>query len=157
MRYICFYLNFQECIANYLNCLVYVDIFMNISNNHVTWLRNPQRQKEEMMLKRHRHTRAADTHGLQERAWWPREQATTGCSAVAGGAVPCADHIPTCDTCACAAAADCTPQTTTQRTLTRRPYTIISEMVTALLFQFIKCNLRNHQLYIRKYHLMFSC
>lgn len=108
-----------------------------------------------MMMKRHRHTRAAATNGLQERAWWPREQANTGCGAVAGGAVLCADHIPTCDTCACAAA-DCTRSTTTQRTLARRPFhidTIISEMVTAL---FIKCNLRNHQLYIRKYNLMFS-
>lgn len=67
-------------------------------------------------MKRHRHTRAADTHGLQERAWWPREQATTGCGAVAGGggAVLCADHIPTCDTCACAAA-DCTARARQQR------------------------------------------
>lgn len=66
----------------------------------------------------------------------------------------------TCDTCACAAA-DCTRSTTTQRTLTRRPFhidTIISEMVTALLFSLLNAIWETHQLYIRKYHfLMFSC
>lgn len=163
MRYICFNLNFQECIANYLNCLVYVDIFMNISNNHVTWLKKStktERRDDAETTQTHSrrgHTRTAGARLVA--AWasyywmWCRGRRRRR------GALrrPHTNlwHL------RLRRRRLHTQTTTTQRTLTRRPFhidTIISEMVTALLFQFIKCNLRNHQLYIRKYHfLMFSC
>lgn len=63
VRYIFLYLNFQECIANYLNCLVFVDIFMNISNNHVTWL------KKSTKTERRADDETTQTHSRRGHTW----------------------------------------------------------------------------------------